>query len=171
MKGGMHPADLSFADAFAWYVGGVDPESDECLLWPITDTYGYGRFTYDKRPYRAHVASHTIFNGVVPEGMGVLHAVRCTSRACVVPRHLRLGTQKENVEDMRSSGTMVVGEDVITAKLTEESVREIRRLHATGATQAGIAGLFGVHQSNISYIVRGKTWRHVLEESDPSQGS
>lgn len=60
----------------------------------------------------------------------------------------------------------VDGEDVITAKLTEASVLEIRRLHAAGVTQAGIAEMFGVNQSNISYIVRGKTWRHVLEEVD-----
>lgn len=164
--GGTHPADLSFADAFTWYVGEIDPESDQCVLWPIVDSLGYGRFTYDKTPHRAHVAAHTIYKGVVLAGLNVLHAPHRTSKACVVPMHLRLGTQKDNVEDMRIVGTMCVGEDVITAKLTEASVLEIRRLHAAGATQTGIAEMFGVNQSNISYIVRGKTWRHVLEEVD-----
>lgn len=171
VKGGSHPVDLSFADAFTWYVGEIDPELDQCVLWPIIDTYGYGRFTYDKQPYRAHVASHTIFKGVVPAGLNVLHMPGCLARACVAPFHLRLGTQKENVEDMRITGTMCVGEEVITAKLTEAAVTEIRRLHAVGATQLGIAQLFGVHQGNISRIVRGKTWRHILEESDSSTRS
>lgn len=53
------------------------------------------------------------------------------------------------------------GEQLGTSKLTEEKVREIRRLHAAGIPQVEIAKQFGVRQTNISMIVCRHTWRHV----------
>ena len=44
-------------------------------------------------------------------------------------------------------------------KLTMEDAREVRRLYATGEYyQQGLADLFGVAQTNISQIVRNKTY-------------
>jgi hypothetical protein len=57
--------------------------------------------------------------------------------------------------------SQVKGEQINTAKLTEDKVREIRRLFKDGQTFQDLAVKFGVTPSNISYIVRGLTWRHV----------
>jgi hypothetical protein len=55
-----------------------------------------------------------------------------------------------------------VGEQNSNAKLTEEAVREIRRLRAAGGYTLGrLARMFGVHLSLIGYVVQGKIWRHV----------
>jgi DNA invertase Pin-like site-specific DNA recombinase len=49
------------------------------------------------------------------------------------------------------------------AKLSEDIVREIRRLYATGEfTQQELALRFGVSKHTISLIVRRKIWKHVL---------
>lgn len=48
------------------------------------------------------------------------------------------------------------------AKLTEDQVREIKiRYGKDGVTQQMLATEFGVAQTKISDIVRGKTWKHV----------
>lgn len=48
------------------------------------------------------------------------------------------------------------------SKLTDDKVREIRRLHAAGGyTFAALARRYGVSLSLVSKIVKRKTWRHV----------
>jgi len=47
------------------------------------------------------------------------------------------------------------------AKLAEDKVVEIRRLHAIGERQVDLAAHFGVTQSTISLIVLRKKWRHL----------
>lgn len=54
------------------------------------------------------------------------------------------------------------GEAHGSAKLTEEDVKEIRRLYATGDhTKAGLGRMFGVSDVTIGHIIRRKTWRHI----------
>lgn len=53
------------------------------------------------------------------------------------------------------------GEEVRSSKLTEEKVREIRRLYAQGKPTNELAPMYGVDISNIRLIVRRKAWTHV----------
>jgi hypothetical protein len=49
-----------------------------------------------------------------------------------------------------------------SSKLTENQVKEIRALYATGdVTQQLLAGRFSINPSNISFIVSRKSWAHV----------
>lgn len=55
-----------------------------------------------------------------------------------------------------------VGSDVHTAKLTEEQVKEIRSLYATGRyTQSELGQSFGVNKEQINRIINRKAWKHV----------
>lgn len=54
------------------------------------------------------------------------------------------------------------GSEAFGAKLTEESVREIRRRLAAGEKGNELAVEFGVKRANISAIKAGRTWRHLL---------
>lgn len=47
------------------------------------------------------------------------------------------------------------------AKLTESSVREIRRRHAAGESQRSLGKQFGVSQPTVGQVVQLATWRHV----------
>jgi hypothetical protein len=48
------------------------------------------------------------------------------------------------------------------AKLTEDQVRDIRALYATGQwRQRVLSDTFGVSQASIEAILKRKTWQHV----------
>ena len=59
------------------------------------------------------------------------------------------------------------GEDVLGSKLTESDVLEIVRRYEAGDTQTEIARDFPVRQSQVSNILKGKSWAHLTGiESD-----
>jgi len=105
--------------------------------------------------------------GPIPEGRNVCH--HCDRPLCVRPDHLFVGTQADNMADMAAKGRRrhftgrpQKGETNYYAKLTEDDVRTIRKLEADGISRKVIAERFGIHPSNIYYIVSRKTWTHVL---------
>jgi len=49
------------------------------------------------------------------------------------------------------------------AKLSDDAVREIRRLYAEGGiSQTALGRDFGIAQTGVSSIVRHETWTHVV---------
>lgn len=165
----MHPQSITkrkrrpFSEAYFWER--VD-RSGECWPWVrYCNTDGYGHVYYEGRIWGAHRVAWILTNGPIPEGMRVLH--NCPggdNPACCNPAHLFLGTQADNVHDMMAKGrnTPQVGIANPRARLTEEDVREIRRLYATGDyAYAGIAEAFGVGETTISHVVKGDTWADV----------
>lgn len=107
-----------------------------------------------------HTLVMTAFVGPCPEGIQVAHnnGDRTDNRL----ENLRYATPLENSGDKFEHGTVLRGEQIARAKLTEECVREIRRLYQTGAfSQQDIADKFGVVQSAVSAVLIGKTWAHV----------
>lgn len=77
--------------------------------------------------------------------------------------NLRWGTRLSNAADRLLHGTQTRGETAGRAKLTNESVREIRRLREDGLPFQRIAERFGVTKNNVMTIVAGKTWAHVSQ--------
>jgi hypothetical protein len=76
----------------------------ECWQWiGSVNKQGYGLTYLFGKFYIAHRASWRLFNGEIPRGNGyhgtcVLH--RCDNPSCVNPKHLFLGTLKDNNQDM-----------------------------------------------------------------------
>jgi len=76
--------------------------------------------------------------------------------------NLAWGTRYDNTKDAMRNNRLTKGIAHSNAKLTEDNVREIRRLYATGNfTQQELALRFGVNQQRISKIVNRQTWKHV----------
>lgn len=141
-------------------------EADECWAWDVADAYGYGwLWVHGRGNIKAHRLSWEIANGPIPKGMNVCH--RCDNRICVNPAHLFLGTHADNVADMwakerGSAPPLHRGERNPSAKLTDDAVRQIRALHATGEhSQAALARRFRVTQSAVWQVIHRKKWTHV----------
>ncbi len=120
---------------------------------------GYGQRQYKAATWLAHRAAWDEEVGQIPPGLQVLH--RCDNRPCHEVAHLFLGTLQDNMRDMVEKDRQIKGSRHPSSKLDEDRVLRIRRLHAAGVPPAVIAAEYGVHRSNISYIVNRKTWAHV----------
>lgn len=134
-------------------------KSGDCWLWTASkDKDGYGQIRVDGKNLKAHRLVIELEGSDVPSGMCVLH--RCDTPSCVRPDHLYIGTMADNVRDRDDRGRRAppVGENNGRAKLTTEDVAKIRRVYASGFTQQMIANRFGVHQTTISNIIRGRNW-------------
>lgn len=133
-----------------------------CLEWDWSicggRSGGYGNMKYpDGRNDKTHRAAWKLTRGEILFGLFVCH--RCDNRRCIRPIHLFLGTNDENIADMRAKGRQrYVGHDGLSqSKVTNEQISQIRSLWANGnLRQKEIAILFGVNQQRISAIVNAK---------------
>jgi HNH endonuclease len=116
----------------------------DCWIW-VRARYpnGYGRVadgsggcTYAHRVYYEQA------NGPIPSGLQIDHL--CCIPQCVNPEHLEAVTPATNVRRGRN------------AKLTEEQVAEIR---GSDLKQVELARRYGVSQSQVSRIKKGRSWR------------
>lgn len=90
------------ASEFRFWVK-VLPVDSGCWEWQgARNNYGYGCFSTKLNPCGlAHRFAYETFVGSA-QGMCVLH--KCDNPRCVRPDHLRLGTTKENSDDMMARG-------------------------------------------------------------------
>ncbi len=161
----------------------TDP--DGCWEWTGTlDDRGYAIIHVNHKPMHASRFSYELNIGPIPKGLFCCH--KCDTPACVRVSHIFLGTSKENMLDAKNKGRLHTGDDHWShkhpekishnhsrpsvygethpmAKLTDEQVLEIRRLHdEEQVLDTDIAQQFCVTKTNIGYIVKRKTWRHLL---------
>lgn len=131
-----------------------------CWIWiGAKRKTGHGYFWFDGKVDSAHCFAF-LFTGIeVPEGYERMH--RCDNGSCVNPDHLECGTHKQNMHDAWDRGMCPIGERCTHAKLTDDLVREMRRLNAAGNTNKSIAAKLGVRPSTVSVVVNFKSWKHV----------
>ena len=132
--------------------------------------FGYGIVGTGSRGMpteRAHRITYKHFKGDIPLGLFVCHT--CDVPSCCNPDHLFLGTNKDNVNDMRRKGRgstpprnpHVVGSVHPGAKLSEDQVSEVRSLYSKGYTQQSLAEMYGVARQTISKYINYKRYKHV----------
>lgn len=169
----MRRDDSRFA---AWFWMQVDKRGDgECWPWigwgrrrnhawygvlSVSVDREEARYASLQQPLLAHRVVWELTHGPVPDGRCVLH--RCDNPPCCNPAHLFVGTKGDNIRDAAAKGRAVVGEKNPFAKLTEEDVREIRRLYVPRKMSCRkLAKMFDCDPTTISLIIRRVRWAHV----------
>jgi len=140
----------------------VPNDPDACWEWKAAKRNdGYGQFSLNRKPIGAHIVSYQFFCGEISKGMCVCH--KCDNRSCVNPKHLFLGTHKENMADMvrKKRQSDRKGSKNSRAILKEDDILKIRKLFETKLTQTEIGKMFGVSYEVIGMIKRGRNWSHV----------
>lgn len=132
-----------------------------CWLWVGgKDSWGYGTFWVEGKTKGAHKVSYELEYGSIVDGLSVCHT--CDVPNCVNPKHLFLGTQKDNMVDSSNKGRINIdaarGSSNGNSKLTEKQVKSI--LQDTRA-QVRIAEDYNVSDSTISKIKKGQRWKHI----------
>lgn len=116
----------------------------------------YGVFWVDGKSRTAHRVAYELYVGSIPDDLSVLHT--CDNPWCINPKHLFVGTQQDNIDDMISKGR----DGFIRTKngralLSEDDIIEIKKLLGQ-FSQQHIANQFGVSRSTISAISTGRNW-------------
>jgi hypothetical protein len=75
--------------------------------------------------------------------------------------NLQWGSSKDNSDDRERHGKTVRGVKSPRAKLSEEKVRELKRLAASGKGPTEIGRLLGMNKARVHEIMKGATWAHI----------
>lgn len=139
-------------------------DTEQCVEWPFArDPNGYGRMTTNN-PTGSSLAHRVVcyeaHGAPVCDETAVLHL--CNNPPCVNPRHLRWGTQAENIGQAARDGRMVRGSMHYTTHFTDSDVVTIRKRYADGGCSLrSLAAEYDVTNAAIEKIVKRRTWRHV----------
>jgi hypothetical protein len=145
-----------------WLEAHVGHVGDDCLIWPFA-LYrdGRGQVTINGRTLQAHRVMCEKAHGPAPTpGHEAAHSCGKGHLGCVNPCHLSWKTHQQNIDDKHIHGTMLRGEQIHCAKLTEGHVRDIRRL-ARVSSHRELAERYNVVPQTIGKVIRRERWRHV----------
>lgn len=142
-------------------------DGEGCWIWTgkSVSRNGYPSFGSVSLPRRTVRASRYMFfltHGRWPTGY-VLHS--CDNRLCVRPDHLHEGSQSENMKECVARGRHKRGarrgDNHPHARLTAETVLELRTRHRGGERIAALARSIGETYQAVWCAVKGNAWKHL----------
>ena len=145
---------------------------DECWPWVgAKNSSGYGVIKFSNgRAHRTSTTAHRVAweienNASAPRWMVVMHT--CDNPTCCNPRHLQLGTPKENSEDMLAKGRESHSRSFAPRcrKLTDDAVRDIRRMTDNGVRPWYVGAKYGISESHVWAIATRRRKGHVPDEA------
>lgn len=137
-----------------------------CIEHPYN--HPYPRIVYPKGRgarrgrMRAHRASYALYRGLIPAGFVVCHT--CDNPRCINPRHLWLGTQKENIADAISKGRMsrlVPWQKHRKRRSDKLSEHHVQAILADPRNNTEVAAAYGISNNHVSQIRSGKRWAWI----------
>jgi hypothetical protein len=158
------PPILPLSDLSARLFWAKVRKTDGCWEWQgARKSDGYGQVPRSGRLRAAHRLSWELTHGPLGADECVLH--HCDNPPCVRPDHLFIGDRRMNNADKLAKGRAGKsdqrGVHNPAARLTDDDVREVRRLGAVGLTHEDIAARKGVSRSLVTMILHGRRWSHV----------
>jgi hypothetical protein len=141
----------------------IDKKSEnECWEWGGNLRNDYGIIKINQKSFSVHRLVYELTYGPISNELCVLH--KCDNPKCCNPKHLKLGTHKENMMDMSDKNRkfLLSGEKHPCHKLNDIDIIEIRRKYSPyKITQGQLANEYGVSRSLISQIILYNKWKHI----------
>ena len=146
---------------------GVCARKRPLLMRPRASNAGYLRVTLTKdgsaSTYSVHRLVLIAFRGSAPEGHEGCHLDGNQLNNAI--DNLQWGTKAENIRQRTEHGRLPRGEESRVSKLSDESVRSIRKRYQrdgySSSNARALASEFHVSKSLILQIVAGSIWKHV----------
>lgn len=143
---------------------------DSCINYNRTrlTNRGYGRYRFQGKMQLAHRITYIQHHDLSLEDIkGKVIRHRCDNPRCINPEHLEIGTQQDNIQDMvdRNRFNPCRGEANVLTKLTDDIVREIRKVYIPGSSEFGYSALarkYNTTDVSIRNAIKGRTWRHLV---------
>ena len=149
----------------------LEKQDNGCIkcLSHCTDKDGYVRIRYNGKHDRLFRVLYQQKHGEIQKGLILRHL--CNNAWCVNVEHLKVGTHKENYQDMVNCGRSckgkqnlkISGEKNTNHKLSEKQVKEI---YLSKLSLKTLSKIYGVSTSNISYIKNKKQWKWLTDTLD-----
>lgn len=138
----------------------IDKDDNGCWTW-LGGGKAYGRFYFTRTDrWLAHRLMWTIHHGDIPKKKLIRHL--CHNPRCVNIKHLAIGTDQDNMNDMVKANRQARGEGHPAARLTTKIVRELRAKYKTGRYNYDeIANLYKISSIHAWQIVQRVNWKHV----------
>lgn len=173
----MRKSKKYYIDKFIRAFNEIIPSKNGCIEWnKLRTEYGYGRFCLYGSYVLTHRYSYEIFNGEI-NGLHVCHS--CDNPPCINPKHLFLGTPKENINDSSKKGRLhfgknngaytrpdrkPVGDRNGSSKLNTKQVLEILDRVKGGELPSRIHKDYGISKPHAYQIANGKSWKHLTKK-------
>ncbi len=138
--------------------------SNGCWEWRGYRTkQGYGQIAVPgtRKSVPVHRVAYETWIGPIPDDQPIVRH-KCDNPPCINPEHLEIGTQADNVQDKVVRGRCIRGESLSWAKMTDETVLEMRQKFSSGISRAILAKQYGISWSMADKICSGKSWTHLL---------
>jgi hypothetical protein len=136
---------------------------DECWPWLLSKTKdGYGKVKMCQKTLRAHRVSYCHFNGKTLdeiEGQIVLHS--CDNPACCNPKHLSVGTVRDNNLDTLKKGRAVNPSGSKHWKSLDLSKETLEKIRGEPGSLRSIAKKYGISHGSV-FMIKQKRRSHLV---------
>jgi hypothetical protein len=147
----------------------INYPGNDINCWPwngilFQGTHQYGIFNLNNKHLKAHRIIYECYNGKIEDDLFVCH--HCDNPPCVNYKHLFLGTDLDNKQDMINKNRHAFGINNGMAKLNDDIIIEILEDIKIGKLTSlqQICSIYEIAESPIRDIFSRRLWSHVTED-------
>lgn len=140
----------------------------ECISH-CKDDCGYTRVNVNGKHERLFRYIYENKYGKIPKGLVLRHL--CNNPSCCNIKHLKVGTYKENYQDMVNCGRSLKGKPNVKARGTKSpfhklSEKQVEEIYLSNLSFNELSKIYKVSSVNIGFIKHKKQWKWLTDKID-----